>query len=87
MEKALPWMILKSVPGIGNHLFKRLIERFKRPELVFEAANEDLLRVEGLSPRLAKAIHRHKVPETVKKERHKLWDCHDKAVMCELGVS
>jgi DNA processing protein len=68
MEKALPWMILKSVPGIGNHLFKRLIERFNRPELVFEAANEDLLRVEGLSPRLAKAIHRHKVPETVKKD-------------------
>ncbi len=28
MEKILPWFHLKSVPGIGNHLFKRLIDRF-----------------------------------------------------------
>lgn len=68
MEKALPWFILKSVPGIGNHLFKRLIERFSRPEFVFEASKEELLQVEGISPRLASAIHRHQAPETVRRD-------------------
>ena len=28
MDDILQWFSLKSIPGIGNHLFKRLIERF-----------------------------------------------------------
>jgi hypothetical protein len=31
-ETLLPWFLLKSVPGIGNHLFKRLIDRFGKPQ-------------------------------------------------------
>lgn len=68
METILPWFILKSVPGIGNHIFKRLINRFNTPEFIFEASPEDLLEVEGITPRLAAAIKHHKLPDQVKKE-------------------
>jgi DNA processing protein len=64
----LPWFTLKSVPGIGNHLFKRLIIRFNSPGLVFEASQEDLLEVEGMTPRLVAAIKRHKLPESAQKD-------------------
>jgi DNA processing protein len=64
----LPWFTLKSVPGIGNHLFKRLIIGFNSPGLVFEASQEDLLEVEGMTPRLIAAIKRHKLPESAQKD-------------------
>lgn len=68
MERLLPWFSLKSVPGIGNHLFKRLIERFDSPERVFEAPAEELLGVKGMSHRIIKTIRGHRVPDKVKKE-------------------
>ena len=64
----LPWFVLKSVPGIGNHLFKRLIDCFNSPENVFEASGKDLLEVEGITPRLVAAIKHHKVRDSVKKD-------------------
>jgi DNA processing protein len=64
----LPWFALKSVPGIGNHLFKRLIDCFNSPENVFEASSKDLLEVEGITPRLVAAIKHHKVHDSVKKD-------------------
>ena len=51
-EKILPWFALKSVAGIGNLLLKRLIDRFDSPERVFQATSEELLQVDGMSPRL-----------------------------------
>lgn len=66
MEKILPWFALKSVPGIGNHLFRRLINRFRSPELTFKASRADLLEVEGITPNLVAAIHRHTLPDPVK---------------------
>lgn len=68
LENVLPWFALKSVPGIGNHLFKRLLNRFKSPEFIFQATPEELLRIDGVSKGLATAIKRHKIPEAVKKE-------------------
>ncbi|OIN94768.1 MAG: DNA protecting protein DprA [Deltaproteobacteria bacterium CG1_02_45_11] len=68
MEKLLPWFILKSIPGVGNHLFKRLIDRFNSPELVFEASREDLLAVNGISHRIVSAIKQHIITEQVKKD-------------------
>ncbi len=71
MKNTLPWLALKSVPGIGNHLFKRLINHLKSPEAVFKASLDDLVKVEGVYLRLARAIKRHNTPESVKKE----FDC------------
>ncbi len=68
MEKLLPWFALKSVHGIGNHFFKRLIDRFKSPELVFEASPEDLICVDGMSRRLVSAIKQCKISEKVKRD-------------------
>jgi DNA processing protein len=68
MENLLPWFALKSVPGVGNHIFKRLWERFKTPECVFAASHEALRQVDGLTPRLATAIKSHQVPARVQAE-------------------
>lgn len=56
METYHSWFKLKNVPGIGNLLFKRLIERFTSPEQVFAASREDLLRTEGITPRLVSSL-------------------------------
>ncbi len=68
IQKLLPWFCLKSVPGIGNHLFKRLIDRFELPEMVFQASEEELTRVEGISDRQAAAIQNFKTPDSIQRE-------------------
>ncbi len=68
MENILSWFALKSVPGVGNHIFKRLINHFSSPKLTFEASQEELLKVEGMHPRLAHAIKKHKLPESAEKD-------------------
>ncbi len=68
MEKYYPWFFLKTVPGIGNHIFKRLINNFNSPEQVLDAKKEDLLKVDGLTPRLFSALRQHKMPEWVEKD-------------------
>jgi len=68
MHKLLPWFCLKSVPGIGNHLFKRLIDRFELPEAVLQASAEELIQVEGISARQAAAIQNFRTPDSIRRE-------------------
>ena len=68
MDNILPWFALKSTPGIGALLFKRLIDRFNSPEVVFRATRKDLVDVEGITPRLAASIKQHKIGDSVKKD-------------------
>ncbi|MBU4035733.1 MAG: DNA-protecting protein DprA, partial [Proteobacteria bacterium] len=68
MDNILPWISLKNVPGIGNHLFKKLIKHFKSPEAVFQASYEDLSSIDGISDRLAGVIKKYKAPEDLKNE-------------------
>jgi DNA processing protein len=68
MENLLPWFCLKNVPGIGNHLFKRLIERFESPQHVFQMTPQELLAVEGISKHVATAILNFKAPQWIKAE-------------------
>lgn len=58
MEQLLPWFVLKSVAGIGNLLFRRLIRQFHTPEKVLAAAPADLCAVEGIGRRMAADIGR-----------------------------
>ena len=67
MDSIQPWFYLKSVPGVGNLLYKRLIDHFKSPQTVLEATEQDLLQVNGLTPRHAAAIKHHN-PEGVEAE-------------------
>jgi DNA processing protein len=64
----LPWLVLKSVPGVGSLLFKRLIDRFESPERVLSASPEALSRVEGVSGRLARSIARFRPGDGAKRE-------------------
>ena len=68
METLQPWLHLKSVPGIGNHLFKRLIERFGSPQAAMTASPEELLAVEGVSRRVIDAIRASSPPENAAAE-------------------
>ncbi len=60
MKELAPWFALKSVPGIGNLFFKRLIDHFTSPDRVFQASDEELSKVEGMTARLVSAIMSHK---------------------------
>ena len=63
-----PWFVLKSIPGIGNHLIKRLIDRFKTPESIYQASRQALLEVSGISDRLAATLQRPRTPDAVRQE-------------------
>ena len=72
MENLFPWFQLKSTPGVGNLLYKRLIDVFHSPENAIHATRKELLQVEGLSDRLITAIKRHTLPDVYKKELEKV---------------
>jgi DNA processing protein len=57
-EYLLAWFRLRSVTGIGNLLFRRLIRAFENPAAVFESRDEALLAVEGVSARVVAALRR-----------------------------
>jgi DNA processing protein len=67
-EKWFPWLALKSIPGIGNILFKRLIDRFSSPEKVFAASIQELSQISGISESVALRIKSFKFKESIKKE-------------------
>ncbi len=68
MENLFPWFRLKSTPGVGNLIYKRLIDVFHSPEKAIHAPRKDLIQVEGMSDRLISAIKRHTLPDYLKKE-------------------
>jgi DNA processing protein len=61
-------MTLKSVPGIGNLRFRRLVDHFDSPLKVLDASVSELTCVEGITPRLARAIRHQKTPDWVETE-------------------
>lgn len=75
MEHLLPWLTLKSVSGIGNLLFYRLVNHFGTPEKVLAASITSLRQVPGISSAMATSIARHKSPDGVFKEVER---CHAK---------
>ena len=68
MENLLPWFALKSVSGIGNRLYKRLIDHFGSPQAVKRASTGQLSQVEGITPRLADKIKRQRITDSMKRE-------------------
>ena len=68
MNELLPWFSLKGIPGVGNHLFKRLIDRFELPEKVFQASKTELIQVEGISARQAESIKNFRTPDSIRRE-------------------
>ncbi len=68
MSDLRPWLALKSVPGVGNLLFRRLVEKFQSPETVFHADDSALLTVQGITPRLIQSIRNHKAKQIIDRE-------------------
>ncbi|MCP3926654.1 MAG: DNA-protecting protein DprA [Desulfobacterales bacterium] len=54
----LPWFSLKSVPGIGNHIYKKLISKFKTPENVFNADVSEFIDITGIRKDSVKSIQK-----------------------------
>ena len=68
MEHILPWLALKNVSGVGNHLYKRLMDRFHSPEQVFDAPKFELMTVPGINERIADAIKGYVFPDSLNQE-------------------
>ena len=60
MTDLRPWFALKSVPGVGNLLFRRLVAHFGTPAAVLSADKEALAQVPGVNDRAARAICGHR---------------------------
>jgi DNA processing protein len=56
MTDKLPWLALRSIPGVGLVLFQRLLRAFGTPAAVFQAFRGDLLSVRGMTPAMAQVI-------------------------------
>ena len=56
MTDKLPWLGLRSIPGVGIVLGQRLLQRFGGPAAVFKASLQDLVTVKGITPAMAQAI-------------------------------
>ena len=68
MDNIAAWLALKNVSGVGNHLYKRLLDQFQTPEKVFDAKKSELMTVAGVSDRIAGAIKGFRFPDYIKKE-------------------
>ena len=63
MKHIVPWLTLKSVPGVGNLIFTRLLKALATPENVLTASTDALAQVAGITPGIAKAIQQQqKIP-------------------------
>ncbi len=68
MDRLIPWMLLKEVPGIGCLLAKRLLERFGSPEGIFAATDRELLAIDGISSKLLEALRSVRVTDDMRRE-------------------
>lgn len=65
MTDLRPWLALKKVPGVGNLLFRRLVDHFGSPEAVFNAAPSAMGEVGGISSRLAGVLSHFSLSDAV----------------------
>jgi DNA processing protein len=71
-EDVFYWLALSLIPGVGSILLKRLLDRFKTPEAVFQEPLEELLSIEGLSEKVAREIRKGPLEKEVDKELYLL---------------
>ena len=67
MNELAAWFSLKSIPGVGNYTYKRLVTAFGSPRQVFAATRTQLLAIEGVTEAIAGLIISHTPPDTVNK--------------------
>ncbi len=91
MGPLLPWLILKSIPGLNNKAYLSLVEAFGSPQAVLKAAPAALERVNGISRQLATSIASYRPPAwireelaTVQRENYKIFTIQDGDYPCLL---
>lgn len=72
MVDIAPWLRLYSVPGVGDLLFRRLIDGFGTPSAVLNSNVESLCRIKGISKKTAEAIAHHPDPDWALKEMDRI---------------
>ncbi len=55
-ERYVPWIALKNIPGVGNYLYKRLIDNFGSPHDVFSAGEDELRKIKGITVKAVNGI-------------------------------
>lgn len=73
-EKRCLWLALVMIPGLGNIALKRLLERFREPEGIFEASLAELCEVEGIREEIARSIVKKRAFGDPEKELRKAED-------------
>ncbi len=68
VEDLFWWLALSLTPGIGSVFIKRLLDRFKTPEAVFQASLKELSEVEGLGEKVARSIVSGPLENAIEKE-------------------
>ncbi len=69
IHKYQPWFTLKEVSGIGNVLYKRLLDKFGTPEDVLHAPSESFAQIKGIN---SKIINRIKTARPSKKSSQEI---------------
>jgi len=67
-EDIFYWLALALTPGVGSILIKRLLERFKTPEAIFQTPMKELLEIEGLGEKVASEIQKGPLERAVERE-------------------
>ena len=79
-DKKVAWLSLYLIPGLGNTVLKRLIEKLGDPEAVFEADLADLMNVEGLRRDIAKKIMNRSLSTEAEEELRNAERCHARII-------
>jgi DNA processing protein len=66
------WLALNRIPGVGQVIFKRLLDRFGSPEAVFQAARGELLEIEGIRRHSVQAVLRFRPDPEIERELEEL---------------
>lgn len=66
------WLALSRISGVGNVIYKRLIETFRSPEQVFQADPEQLKNIEGIRSKTIEEITTFEGDDWVAKELERI---------------
>jgi DNA processing protein len=63
-DERYAWLALKAVPGIGDVLYKRAIERFGSPIAALRADPSEWMTIEGIGSKVAQSLRSYRPDDT-----------------------
>jgi DNA processing protein len=79
-DEICAWVALYMIEGIGNKGFRKLLERFDQPEVVFEADYKELVSVEGVRKDIAQRIVNREFISDPEEEVRKIEKCNARVI-------